>query len=247
MKTLRSEQVLVSKDSAHFNVTVLSLSKKQGKDILWRQAEGQRFPAAISLPNCCVTPPATQVSCKFLWAWRDGSQESLPTPRLGQELVCSLHALWKKDQESKPWAPVCLCEQQSCKPVPKHGWCLGLRKSAELSACLCSEQAGSHLTGASLCLPGRTGSHLPAHSSATSKGGSWLLGAMRLRLLCMLSSGWWFNPCQAGTAVLLTQGNPSRVESPFLGKEARKSDSEVAQLRARKMSGRAQVNEEKKT
>lgn len=162
------------------------------------------------------------VSCEFLWAWRDGSQESLPTHRLGQELVCSFHTLWKKDQESKPLAPVCLWEQQSCKLVPMHGWCLGLRKSAQLSACLCSEQAGSHSTGASLCLPGRTGSHLPAHSSATSKGGSWLLGAMKLYLLCMSSSCFWFSPCQAGTAALLTRGNRTRVESPLLGKEAGK-------------------------
>lgn len=132
-----------------------------------------------------------------------------------------------EDQESKPRAPVCLCKQQSCKPVPKHGWCLGLRKPAQLSACLCSEQAGNHPTGASLCLPGRTGSHLPLHSSATSKGGSWLLGAMRSCLLCMLNSGFWFSPCQAGTAALLTWENTARVESSLIGKEAGKSESEV--------------------
>lgn len=137
-----------------------------------------------------------------------------------------------------------VCEQQSCKPVPKHGRCLGLRKSAQLRACLCSEQAGSHSTGASHCLPGRTGSHLPAHSSATSKGGSWLLGVMRSCLLCMLSSSSWFSPCQAGTAALLTRGNPTRVESPLLGKEAGKNKSKVAQLIAKKMSGRAKINEE---
>lgn len=63
---MRSEQVLLSKDSAHFNVTVLSQPKKQGKGILWRHAEGQRFPAAICLPNCCMTPPATQAKSQFL-------------------------------------------------------------------------------------------------------------------------------------------------------------------------------------
>lgn len=63
---MRSEQVLVSKDRAHFNGIVLSQPKKLGKDILWRQAQGQRFPAAICLPNCCMTLPATQAKSQFL-------------------------------------------------------------------------------------------------------------------------------------------------------------------------------------
>lgn len=63
---MRSGQVLVSKDRAHFNVRVLSQPKKYGKDILWIQAQGQRFPGAICLPNCCMTLPATRARSQFL-------------------------------------------------------------------------------------------------------------------------------------------------------------------------------------
>lgn len=63
---MRSEQVLVSKDKAHFNTIVVCQPKKQGKDILWRQAQGKRFPAAICLPNCCMTLPETQAKSQFL-------------------------------------------------------------------------------------------------------------------------------------------------------------------------------------
>lgn len=199
----RSEEALVSHDSTHFNVIVClsqkyrpkipSEDKLRGSQLLYSfliavRLLQQRQPRASS----CLLPS----SC--------GHGELVPRRRsLPTGLLLSSRFVEERPG-AQTQAPVCLCEQRSWEPVPKHGWCLGLRKSAQLCACLCAEQAGSHLAGASLCLPGKPGSQLPAHPSITSRGGSQLLGAMTSCLLCKLSSGFWFSSCQPGTAALLT-------------------------------------------
>lgn len=213
--TTRSEEVVVSHDSAHFNM-IVCLSQKyrakiSSKDKLKARGSQLLYTFLIAMWLLQQRQPRAS-SCLLLVP--AGTESWFPGDTPFPQVSYSLHALWKKDQEPKPRAPVCLCEQQSWKPVPKSDWCLGLRKSAQLCACLCAEQAGSHLAGASLCLP--------AHPSTASKGGSQLLGAVRSCLLRKLNSGFWFSPCQAGTVALLTWGNPARVEFPLLGKGVEK-------------------------
>lgn len=229
-------------------MTVCLSQKYRAKISSDKQAQDQRFPTATHLSNCRTTPPATSAKSQLL------SPASFCRHR---ELVPRRHSLPTGRARSWSPAPFTLCRRKSRSPNP------------ELLSVSASSRAGSQFPSVAgawgqgnqhsfvpACVQNKLGatspgSRLPAHPSATSKGGSQLPGATRSCLLHKLSSGFWFSPCQPGTVALLTQGNPARVafplparvEFPLLGKEAGESESRVAWLRARNMSGSNQVNE----
>jgi len=93
-----------------------------------------------------MTPPVMPTKSQFVSPARSCGHGEL-VPR-GHSLPTGSTRSWSpapsRFVEERPGAQT----QSSWKPVPKCGWRLGVRKSAELCACLRTEQAGSHLAGA---------------------------------------------------------------------------------------------------
>lgn len=238
--TTRSEEVLVPYNSAHFNVTVC-LSQKyrakipsedklkaRGSQLLYMfliavRLVQQRQPRAGS---CLLLVPAGTES------WFPGD---VPHPQAGPGAGLLLPSpLWKKDQEPKPRAPVCL-------PVAKleassQAWLVPGGREISPALCLPVCRTSWEPPGWSQPLPAGQAWEPPSSlPSATRNGGSRLLGAVKSRLLRRLGSGSWIRPCQQGTAALLAWGNTARVKFPLSGKEAGKSESRVGWPRARKI------------
>lgn len=166
----RPEEVLVfqtglSYDEAHFRARAVVVSAKNK----W-QAHLAKTSSQPEVPSCCIPPsrlhkpPAMPARSQFLSpAITCGHGElfpgDAPYPQVGPGGGFLLPSHFAEAQEPNLSAPVCLCEPQSWKPVPKCDQSLGGRKAAQLSVSLPAEEAGSHLLGASLYLRARPGSH----------------------------------------------------------------------------------------
>lgn len=243
----RSEEVLVSHDSAHSSVNVCLSQKYRAKtpseDKL--KARGSQLLYTFLIAVWLVQRQPRASSCLLLvpagtQSWFPGD---IPHPQAGPGAGLLLPSpLWKKDQEPKPRAPVCLPVAEL--EASSQAWLVPGGREISPALCLPVCRTRWEPPGWSQPLPAGQAQEPPSSSPQRHKK-RWEPTPRSREVPSPEQVGFWLlvqaMPARHGSSAGL--GIPSQGEIPTFRQRSRKRESRVGWLRARKMSGSARENE----